>query len=51
MAVARTLADYYASLKRHGHTGPWREHMLDFEGLNAVIGTGELLAEGRRYDG
>jgi 2-methylisocitrate lyase-like PEP mutase family enzyme len=49
-AVAHTLAGYYASLRRHGSTTPWREHMLDFEGLNAVIGTDELLEQGRRYE-
>ena len=27
-----------------------RDRMLDFDGLNAVIGTPELLATGRRYD-
>jgi hypothetical protein len=25
--------------------------MLDFDGLNAVIGTPELLAAGRKYEG
>lgn len=48
-AVAHTLAGYYASLLQHGSTAPWRERMLDFDGLNAVIGTPELLAQGRRY--
>ena len=49
-AVAHTLAGYYASLRQHGSTGPWRDRMLDFDGLNAVIGTADLLALGRRYD-
>jgi len=49
-AVAHTLAAYYASLKQHGSTAPWRERMLDFDGLNAVIGTDELLEQGRRYE-
>ena len=48
-AVAHSLAAYYASLLQHGSTGPWRDRMLDFDGLNAVIGTPELLAQGRRY--
>jgi 2-methylisocitrate lyase-like PEP mutase family enzyme len=48
-AVAHTLAAYYASLLQHGSTSPWRDRMLDFDGLNAVIGTPELLAQGRRY--
>jgi 2-methylisocitrate lyase-like PEP mutase family enzyme len=50
-AVAHTLQGYYASLQAAGSTLPWSERMLDFDGLNAAIGTPELLAEGRRYDG
>lgn len=50
-AVAHTLQGYYASLAAHGSTAPWRERMLDFDGLNTLIGTPELLAAGRRYDG
>ncbi len=49
-AVARTLADYYASLRTYGSTAPWRERMLDFEGLNGLIGTPELIARGRSYE-
>lgn len=50
-AVAKTLQDYYGSLAAHGSTRPFRDRMLDFDGLNALIGTPELLAAGRRYDG
>ena len=49
-AVAHTLADYYASLRSHGSTASWRSRMLDFDGLNAVIGTPELMARGKRYE-
>ena len=49
-AVAHTLQGYYASLLAHGTTAPWRDRMLDFDGLNALIGTPELLAQARRYD-
>jgi 2-methylisocitrate lyase-like PEP mutase family enzyme len=48
-ALVPALQAYYASLAEHGSTAPWRERMLDFDGLNAVIGTPELLALGRRY--
>ena len=48
-AVAHTLQGYYASLKVHGSTTPWRERMLDFDGLNALIGTPGVLEAGRRY--
>jgi 2-methylisocitrate lyase-like PEP mutase family enzyme len=49
-AVAHTLKGYYASLRQHQTTLPWGDHMLDFDGLNAVIGTDELLAAGRKYE-
>ncbi|KAF1714603.1 carboxyvinyl-carboxyphosphonate phosphorylmutase [Pseudoxanthomonas yeongjuensis] len=48
-AVGFALQKYFGSLKAHGTTAPMREHMLDFDGLNAVIGTTELLELGRRY--
>lgn len=50
-AVAHTLQGYYGSLREHGTTGPWKDRMLDFDGLNDVIGTPELLEQGRRYEG
>ncbi|HEX4328072.1 MAG TPA: isocitrate lyase/phosphoenolpyruvate mutase family protein [Burkholderiales bacterium] len=50
-AVAHTLQAYYGSLKQHGTTAPFRERMLDFDQLNGLIGTPELLAKGKRYDG
>ena len=49
-AVAHTLQGYYASLHQHQTTLPWKHQMLDFDGLNAVIGTPELLAQGKRYE-
>jgi 2-methylisocitrate lyase-like PEP mutase family enzyme len=49
-AVAHTLGGYYDSLRQHGSTAPWRERMLDFDGLNAVIGTTELLERAHGYD-
>ncbi|KOF52375.1 MULTISPECIES: isocitrate lyase/PEP mutase family protein [unclassified Achromobacter] len=49
-AVAHALQAYYGSLRRHGTTAPWRERMLDFDGLNALIGTPELLQAGKRYE-
>ena len=49
-AVAHTLQGYYASLKQHQTTAPWQKQMLDFDGLNEVIGTAELMANGKRYE-
>ncbi len=48
-AVAHTLQRYYQSLHTHQTTAPFKDEMLDFDGLNAVIGTPELLALGERY--
>jgi 2-methylisocitrate lyase-like PEP mutase family enzyme len=49
-ALAHCMSAYFASLKLNGTTAPFRDRMLDFTALNALIGTPELLAEGRRYD-
>jgi 2-methylisocitrate lyase-like PEP mutase family enzyme len=49
-AAAHSLQGYYASLKSHGTTAPWRQSMLDFDQLNNLIGTPELLEAGKRYD-
>lgn len=49
-AVAHTLQHYYGALQRDGTTASLRGEMLDFDGLNAVIGTPELLARGKRYE-
>ena len=49
-AVAHSLQACYANLHQAGSTLAWRERMLDFDGLNALIGTPGLLAQGRRYD-
>jgi 2-methylisocitrate lyase-like PEP mutase family enzyme len=48
-AAAFALRDYYASLSVHGSTQPFASRMLDFDGLNALIGTPRLLAEAKRY--
>ena len=49
-AVGHALGGYYASLQAHGSTASWAEQMLDFDGLNRLIGKPELLAAGQRYD-
>lgn len=50
-ALARTAQDYYASLAAHGTNAPFTGRMFDFTALNALIGTPELLALGRTYEG
>ncbi len=49
--VAHQLTGYYDSLKRHGTTAPRAADMFDFDQLNALIGTPQLLALGRHYEG
>ena len=49
-ALAHALKAYYTSLVAHGGTAPFRARMLDFAGINHVLGTEELLARGRAYD-
>jgi 2-methylisocitrate lyase-like PEP mutase family enzyme len=54
-AIVRTLAkaaeDFYTSLKTHSSTDPFRARMFDFDALNRLIGTPEMLARGERYGG
>jgi len=47
--VASRLQHYYASLRRHGTTQPMWDQMLNFEELNELIGTPELMALGNKY--
>ncbi len=50
-ALARAAQDFYASLKTHGTTDPFRDRMFDFDQLNAVIGTPAMIAAGKAYEG
>jgi hypothetical protein len=49
--VGHLLQRYYASLHQHQTTLPFQGEMLDFDQLNALIETPELLALGKKYDG
>ncbi|WP_321333861.1 isocitrate lyase/PEP mutase family protein [Breoghania sp.] len=50
-AIAKTAQSYYANLIANGSNERFRENMFDFAGLNDVIGTPDLLASGKKYDG
>ncbi len=50
-ALARTAQDYYGSLALHGSNVPFGTRMFDFVGLNDLLGTPEMLALGRDYEG
>ncbi|MBL6953543.1 MAG: isocitrate lyase/PEP mutase family protein [Alphaproteobacteria bacterium] len=49
-AVGHLMDRYLTSLQSHGDTGPFRDQMIDFDAMNALIGTPEMLASGNRYD-
>jgi 2-methylisocitrate lyase-like PEP mutase family enzyme len=46
--LAKTAVEYYASLAAHGSTQPFRDRMFDFNELNSLIGTPEMIERGRR---
>lgn len=49
-ALARAAQDFYASLRQNGTTDPFRNQMFDFDQLNAVIGTPQMIAAGKAYE-
>ena len=49
-AFGHLASEYYAALAKHGSSESFRSRMLDFAGLNDLIGTPELLALGKRYE-
>lgn len=46
--LVKTAADYYASLAAHGSTEPFRSRMFDFDELNNLLGTPEMIERGKR---
>ena len=49
-AIAHHLNAYYSGLLRDGNNKKFSQKMYDFDGLNEVIGTKELLAQGKKYE-
>ncbi len=49
-ALARTARDYYASLKANGTNAPFMDRMFDFNELNDMLGTQEILDDAQRYE-
>lgn len=50
-AMARAAQDFYATLMRDGTSSAFRNRMFDFDELNRVIGTPDMLALGKAYEG
>jgi 2-methylisocitrate lyase-like PEP mutase family enzyme len=48
--LAKTAVDYYASLAAHGSTQPFRDRMFNFNELNGLLGTPEMIERGKRYE-
>jgi 2-methylisocitrate lyase-like PEP mutase family enzyme len=49
-ALAHTAQAYYGSLYKNGSNKPFVDRMFDFNGLNEVLGTNDMLAKGAKYD-
>jgi len=49
-ALLHCFEGYFASLRQHGTTKPYRDRMVDFVRLNEIVGTSEMLGLGQRYD-
>jgi len=50
-ALAPRMVDYFTSLLKHGSTQEQQPNMMNFQQLNELLGTDQLLAEGQRYAG
>lgn len=49
-ALARSAQDFYGTLAKEGTTESFRPRMFDFEGINRLLGTADILARGKRYE-
>ena len=49
-ALAFGLREYFASLRTHGTTDPYRNRMMDFAGINGLLDTAAFQARGKQYD-
>ena len=49
-ALAHTAQAYYGSLHKCGSNKPFADKMFDFNGLNEVLGTNDMLVKGAKYD-
>src|SRR6187431_938479 len=53
-AIVRALgfmaSEFYNSLATHGSNEPYRNRMLDFTGINELVGTPEMIALGQQYE-
>jgi len=48
-ALAHAAQDYYANLYANGSNAAFSDRMFDFDGLNNVLGTNDMLQRGKQY--
>jgi 2-methylisocitrate lyase-like PEP mutase family enzyme len=49
-ALSKAVQEYYGSLATHGTNTPFRDRMFDFDALNDLIGTPEMIARGKSLE-
>jgi 2-methylisocitrate lyase-like PEP mutase family enzyme len=49
-AFGYMASEFYGSLAAHGSNEPYRNRMLDFKGINELVGTSDMIALGQRYE-
>jgi 2-methylisocitrate lyase-like PEP mutase family enzyme len=49
-ALAKSATDYYGSLAANGSNQPFRDRMFDFNALNDLLGTPEMIARGKSFE-
>ncbi len=49
-AIAHAARDFYVTLARDGTSDAFRNRMFDFDALNGVIGTPEMIRLGKTYE-
>lgn len=49
-AQAKLTREFFDTLIAEGTTGPFQNRMLDFKGINELIGTGNMLSLGKKYE-
>jgi 2-methylisocitrate lyase-like PEP mutase family enzyme len=49
-AFGYMASEFYGSLAAHGSNEPYRNRMLDFNGINELVGTSDMIALGQRYE-
>ena len=50
-ALAFAAQEFYSTLARDGTSDAFLNRMYDFNGLNRMLGTADILARGKRYEG